>query len=788
MSGNGLFGNMKAQRDLRVLGIDLGTTNSTVTEIRAARDSHPEARTLELDQPTTDGIFTSPLVPSVVALVSSGQQWVGEGAKRLRAHPREAGLQVEKSLFYETKNEMGLRKSYFRAPETHDRPWKIAGQVLSFLRKAAGAGETDRVVVTVPASFQLHQRQDTVKAAKTAGLDLKPWDLLDEPTAALLHYLDGTERRLDDLPMPAKVLVLDFGGGTCDVSVIELSEQGSALNGALRMTSRYHRLGGGDLDAAIVHERLIPALLREAGIHPRDLSWSQKKKGLEPQLLGTAEALKIALCREIDRLEKFGKYSGADKCAVVAKQPPVACALDGRRLVIPRPELSAADWETLLEPFLDPRSLYLKESEFRLTQSIFAPVRDALDRASLRPEDMAAVLLVGGSTLIPQVRSAMGRFFPSARLWAFDDPLDAQLAVSCGAAWHAWWLEAKGAPFIRPVASDDIALVTEGGNPCVLIPAGSPLPFPADGSFAPAMAMEVPREVGRIKMEVVALPGRQTVFNSTWELKASARAGDPIAVAFRLGANAEFEVRAHLAERPEEQFGIEVENPLCNILNPGATRLKIEETEERLRKKGGPTERDKEDLVQLADWYAELRHLEKAQEFLSTALRLHGRPECDLLNKQGIYYGMMGDEERQVQAYRQAAAAEPRFGGPLFNLALVHWRQKDFARGLEAIAEAIRREPRSAPNVTLQGQLLKSAGRVEEAEAVFRQAHGLYGSPTGLDEWELHWFTENAEAIGDPAVKAMAEAERTRRKVAQITATGPDTARPVLRESRRVVN
>ncbi len=786
MSENGLFGGKKAQRDLRVLGIDLGTTNSTVTEVRAPKGGGPEVRTLELDQTTTDGVFTSPLVPSVVAILASGGQWVGEGAKRLRARPQEAGLQVEKTLFYETKNEMGLRKSYHRAPESHDRPWKIAGHVLSFLVRQAGGGG-DRAVVTVPASFQLNQRKDTLLAAEAAGLDLRPWDLLDEPTAALLHYLAVSGDDLS-LPAPMKVLVLDFGGGTCDVSIIELARRGGALNGALRMTSRYHRLGGGDLDAAIVHELLIPALLEEAKIDPRNIPWSQKKKGLEPQLLGTAEALKIALCGEIGRLEQFQKYASADRWAITAKQPAVTCALGGRSLTLPRPELSAARWEILLEPFLDPQTLFLRETEFRLTQSIFAPIADALERAGMRPAEVGAVLLVGGSTLIPQVRTAIGRYFSSSRIWAFEDPLDAQLAVSYGAAWHAWWLETAGEPFIRPVASDDIALMTEGGRPYVFIPAGSPLPFPADGSFAQAADMEAPREVGRIKMEVVTLPARQTVFNATWELKSSARAGDPIAVAFRLGANSEFEVQARLAGKPEEAFVIKVENPLCNVLNPGVTRLKIEETEEFLRRKGGPSDEDRQDLVNLADWYAELRHLEKAQEFLSTALRLHGRPESNLLNKQGIYYGMMGDRERQVRAYREAAEADPADSGPLFNLALTHLRMKRIDEGLGVVKEGLGREPRSAPLYTLRGRLLQVAGRVVEAKEAFGEAHKLYGPLPGLDDWAWDWYCSNAESIGDPALLEGVEKEQKRRREARLMTVGPDTARPLVRESRAVVN
>jgi molecular chaperone DnaK (HSP70) len=103
---------------IRALGIDLGTTNSAVTEIvwDPASGQPPALCTLEIEQPTREGVYTSPLVPSVVAVLPDGRVWVGEGAKRLRAFPTEYGLSFEKNLFYDTKNEMGLRKTYCRAP------------------------------------------------------------------------------------------------------------------------------------------------------------------------------------------------------------------------------------------------------------------------------------------------------------------------------------------------------------------------------------------------------------------------------------------------------------------------------------------------------------------------------------------------------------------------------------------------------------------------------------------------------------------------------------------------
>ena len=94
--------------------------------------------------------------------------------------------------------------------------------------------------------------------------------------------------------------------------------------------SRYHRLGGGDIDAAIVHECLIPRLAEENNLLPFDLSWVDKKKGLEPQLLGKAEALKISLCREMEHLVKFNRFDDADKGKLAAQQPFVSCRLKNR--------------------------------------------------------------------------------------------------------------------------------------------------------------------------------------------------------------------------------------------------------------------------------------------------------------------------------------------------------------------------------------------------------------------------------------------------------------------------
>ena len=777
-------------RTVRVWGIDLGTTNSTVTELRwdpkDLSSKLPQQLVLELDQPTQEGIFTSPLVPSVVAVLPSGEHWVGEGAKRLRARPQEAGLVPERTLFFETKNEMGLKKSYHRAAAEYDRPYKIAGHVLRFLcerAKEASGGMPDRVVVTVPASFQLSQRMDTLAAAQLAGLKLKAYDLLDEPTAALLAYMETAGAgELFTVGVLSRVLVFDFGGGTCDVSLVEvtLTEGERRLQAAMRSTSRYHRLGGGDLDAAIVHEVLLPALLKENGLEPGALSWAEKKRGLEPQLLGTAEALKVGLCREIDRLKKFGKYN-PKQSDLEAHQPPVVCALGARSLTLSKPALRASRWEQLLKPFLDTDTLYARESEYRLTQSVFSPLQDALERAGLKAKDIDVVLLVGGSTLIPQVRETVTAYFSKAKVVGFEDPLEVQLAVSKGAALHGFCLEATGHPVVQPVAADTIALLTGKGEPFELVRAGSPVPYPQAGGFERIDRLAVPASgEHEMRMQVVALPSKQLLLNEVWLMDGQAKRGEHITLEYRFGANGEFECGAYVTQRPQQSFHRTVENPLVTVVNPHPTRLKIEALEEDVRERGGPSEAEVPSLVILARFYAELGQHEKAIDFLKVALHLINRPQAEILNLMGMYYADMKDYERSEKAYLAADEISPRWWCPSFNLAVQRWRREDFQGAIEALQTTLAKVPGFAAGKTLMAQCLDNLGKKAEAEKALSQAGSSFGSPSAMEDWELGWFEMWAKASGDGKSQGTVATERAKRAAKGVAAT-EDVLRPEVR-------
>jgi len=276
-------------KPIRALGIDLGTTNSTVAEVSwdPANPEGSQVRCIEVEQKTLDGSYIQVLVPSFVAL-PDGDLVIGEGARRLRARAAEFGLVRNQNLFYECKNDIGTSRKYHRASEGYQSAADIGGKVLGFLRAAAlhdSHAEDVRTVVTVPASFQAPQRNDTRQAAEAAGISVKGGDLLDEPVAAFLDYLVSYgERLVSNLAEPKVLLVFDFGGGTCDIALFRLSggDHSSLVSAAPLSVSRYHRLGGGDIDAAILYEVLLPQLLRQNRMGKFDLGKSGGNQGQSP--------------------------------------------------------------------------------------------------------------------------------------------------------------------------------------------------------------------------------------------------------------------------------------------------------------------------------------------------------------------------------------------------------------------------------------------------------------------------------------------------------------------------
>ena len=779
---------------VRTLSIDLGTTNSTIAESAWLPGYPPMCRVLKIVQPLKTGTFASELVPSVVAVTGNETVVIGEGARRLRFGSGKVELERWKSYFSETKNDMGLNKTYAEAPAYLDHPYKVAGYILAFLTQAAeqsAAVPHQAVTVTVPASFQINQRRDTLRAGEMADLHLDYEDLLEEPTAALIDYLMSDDCRLN---LPEKgdfiCVVFDFGGGTCDVTVVEIAR--SSVRDVLDLcewgASRYHRLGGGDIDAAIVHEVLLPDLMAENKLDPKDLTWEDKKLALEPQLLATAEALKIDLCDRVREMEGRGTYADANKDMVRVTAPTVICRLNERELRLATPSLSAARFEALLAPFLDTDHLYARETEYRLTQSIFAPLEDALDRAGLKVEEVDFCLASGGSVLIPQVRRALEAWFGPDKVGCHADPIRMQTAVARGAAWSTIFKTITGRLLVQPRLHGGIALETNDGGRYTLVSDGEDLPRPDEEDQWLELALEVPHAgqllVEQLRFKLTDALGERHLLNEIWALPRPAAPGDEIVMKYRVTAGKQFECLAFLKKFPDEVFERTLENPLVNVVNPGSTRLKIAETEEMLRRKKGGTRENRQDFINLAKWYAELRQQEKALYYLRTALKKIDGPDSVILNLQGIYYNDLKDFDRAEKCYQESSRVSNGWGGALFNLALLYRDRQQYDKALETIEQSLETTNEPGPHLSLKADILNSMEKKAAAKKTAGQAVERFSPLKKQDDWEIGWYITNARFLKDDKAVTAAEAEKERRKKA--IDLGPEddgTPRPVVKGS-----
>ena len=325
----------------KVIGIDLGTTNSCVAVMEGG-----EAVVI----PNAEGGRTT---PSVVGFSKTGERLVGQVAKRQAvSNPERTVISIKRHMGSNYKVNID-GKEY--------TPQEISAMILQKLKADAEAylGEkVEKAVITVPAYFTDAQRQATKDAGRIAGLEVLR--IINEPTAAALAY--GLDKEEDQT-----ILVFDLGGGTFDVSILELGEGVFEV----KATSGNNRLGGDDFDQRII-DWLADEFKRENGIDLRNDRMAMQR------LKEAAEKAKIEL-------------SGVTTTNI--NLPFITADASGpKHLDV---NLSRAKFE---------------EMTADLVEKTMGPTRQALADAGLEPKDIDKILLVGGSTRIPAVQEAIRKF------------------------------------------------------------------------------------------------------------------------------------------------------------------------------------------------------------------------------------------------------------------------------------------------------------------------------------------------------------------------------------------
>jgi len=433
----------------KVLGIDLGTTNSVVAVMIGGESvviaNQEGAR----------------LTPSIVSYTKEKEVLVGDPAKRRAVLDPENTIYESKRFIgrkYEEVTEEAKRVSYKVVPDDKQdaafeipnigrkvRPEEIGAQVLKKLKEAVEAylGEKiTKAVITVPAYFNERQRQATKDAGAIAGLEVQR--ILNEPTAAALAY--GLDKQSD-----VKILVYDFGGGTFDVSILE----GGDGVIEVKATNGDTHLGGANID-----ERIMEWLI------------SEFKKETNIDLKNDKTAL-----QRLKEASEQAKKELSFKMETEINLPFITIDPDTKQPMHLQKKLTRARLEEMIKDLID-RTMEI--------------VKRALEDARLTPRDISEVVLVGGSTRIPLVQQKIKEFFGKEP----HKGVNPDEVVAVGAAIQAGVITGEVKDILLvDVTPLSLGLETYGGVMTTLIPRNTPIPYKKCEVFTTASDNQVEVEI-----------------------------------------------------------------------------------------------------------------------------------------------------------------------------------------------------------------------------------------------------------------------------------------------------
>lgn len=741
------------------VGIDFGTSTTVVSiaSYDAAGDCI-STKSIRLGQMLPDGtLHSSEIIPSVIAWVNN-HILVGEGASQLKYI-----LKKGKNIWYSFKMELGedLGAKYYDselrevAPFFIRNPKDCARVFFSYLKylieRYCDENHTSKDIsyaVSIPASFEANQRKDLLDSLMANNMKISKQALIDEPNAAFISYV--VSRANDGEPMfinpdyNSKVLVFDFGGGTCDISMLEIGKNTNGFFSKNIAISKFTKLGGDDIDRYITYHYLMPRFL-EANSKKKEQFRTNERKQIAQALYKVAERLKIMINKNLAALTNdyvIPRIKDSDVKTEITS--PVSIYTN-------KGELKQDSFYLTNKELTETMNVFLKQGFMKTTRikgedeynSIFTPIESAIKKSNTPKDEIDYILFIGGSAQSPYIQAALKGYFEDSEMLV---PRNLQTHVSQGAAIHSVLYNGMNKCLIQPITSESILIITKDERPKVILPAGTQIP--CDTVMVDDL---VSSREGQKTIELPICVGNTNKLLFNLKIESQMPSGFPVNTPIQLV----FEVNSDkMLITRSSCMGM-----VCQVepLNPFAN--KELSTEERVALKaerqanleaeqngGVPS---KQSLVALRNAYDKAGNTFKAAETYELQNELY--PDASSLNSIGVYYNNAGATDKAIEFYELALENNPNNKYANANLGSTI-KNSNPARAKQLLQKAIDVDPDHDIALVELARLKKQAGDMEEAEIMFRRVYDMYKKKwmtNSLPDYAYGWFSSVAEELDE---------------------------------------
>jgi len=468
------------------VGIDLGTTNTVLSYARRKVRGGIEPKVLKINQlDEFNASVHEEILPSVLFLDFEGNVVIGKKAKCMKQYHPERTIS-------NSKRYMGT-SMVFNIGDRQFTPVDVATYILQVCKATIeqnfGGKEIEQVTITVPASFNTDQIRDTRLAAIKAGFSADKIRIIPEPTAAFIDFVNDQfelleEDRLIDLSSKKRVLVFDLGGGTCDIVVMDVEQNGMSLKVEEKAVGRYNELGGIDFDLAAT-KYLIQKFFTENKIKEDDVDLVEQSQMVN-KLLVFCEKAKEYFSNQIIY------ESSEDKSNLTFKMNiPEFFRGKSQLFSISLKEYNLATKELYKRSGVQAKTI----EDFEKCKNIVDPIFETFERYDISPNSIDYVFATGGMSLYYKVREKLQQVFPKSKLIVATNPLE---VVSRGAAIFSFYeveikkqtsdqediskpascnISSEMEIITKTVLAESIMIDVEEGLPREIIPKNQTVPF-----------------------------------------------------------------------------------------------------------------------------------------------------------------------------------------------------------------------------------------------------------------------------------------------------------------------